>query len=50
MNDGHIMYAIRVPREAALSDADLLRVAHLADEDQFGADLAAWMAARIQQI
>jgi hypothetical protein len=48
-NDQHVVYSVRVPREALGSDPHRLLGARLAD-DKFGADLAAWMAARIQQI
>jgi hypothetical protein len=48
-SDEHVLYAIRVPREVALSNNDLLAVDRLAD-DTLGADLAAWLAARIQPI
>jgi hypothetical protein len=42
-NDQHVEYAVRVPREARLND-DMLLAFH--DDDTFGADLAAWLAAR----
>jgi hypothetical protein len=48
-DDQYVLYAVRVPREIALSHADLLLVDRLAD-DRFGADLAAYMAARIQEL
>jgi hypothetical protein len=46
-NDQHVVYSVRVPREALVPDP--YRLGGLND-DKFGADLAAWIAARIQQI
>jgi hypothetical protein len=46
-NDQYVVYSVRVPREAL--GPDLYRLGGL-DDDKFGADLAAWIAARFQQI
>jgi hypothetical protein len=42
-NEAFVEYAIRVPRDGRLDDAALIA---LDRDDTFGADLAAWLAAR----
>lgn len=43
-NDQYVVYSVRVPREASLDHDHLVA---LGDDAKFGADLAAWLAARV---
>jgi hypothetical protein len=45
-NDHYVLYAVRVPREALGPDPYPSGMA----DDKFGADLAAYIAARIREI
>ena len=47
-SDEHVVYAVRLPRETSGPDAPCLAgLAGLHDDATFGADLAAWIGARI---